>query len=87
MSDIATVGESQPTSVATPVTQPTSQDIVNAGIAKGGGWFGGGGLGILSGLPNYALIGVGVVLAVGALLISTKETAITVVNRASGALS
>jgi hypothetical protein len=76
------------------VTQQQSYaDIVNAGIAKGGGWFGSGGLptgavsGLFSGLPNYALVGVGIVLAVGALLISTKQTAITVVTKAQEAIA
>lgn len=87
--EVGTIGEATPTSVTTPPTQPLiSQQIVNAGIAKGGGWFGTGGLpSILSGLPNIALIAGGAVLVIGALLISTKDQSITVVSRLAEAVA
>lgn len=83
MSDPGTVGEAQPTSVSTPVTYPTAADIVNAGIAKGGGWFGSGGItsGLLSFAADPALVIIGVVLAVGALLISQKQTVVQLASK------
>lgn len=78
--EMGSVGSASPTSVITPVTPTplTSSQIVAAGVAKGGGWFGSGGLpSILTGLPNIALIAIGAVLIVGALLISQKQTVVT----------
>lgn len=83
-SELGTVGSSSPTSVVTPVTSTplTSSQIVAAGVAKGGGWFGSGGLpSVLSGLPNIALIAVGAILVVGALLISQKQIVIPAAAR------
>lgn len=74
--EMGSIGSSSPASVTTPVTSTplTSSQIVAAGVAKGGGWFGSGGLpSILNGLPNIALIAVGSILVVGALLISQKQ--------------
>lgn len=84
--EMGSVGSASPTSVVTPVTPTplTSSQIVAAGVAKGGGWFGSGGLtGIFSGLPNIALIAVGSVLIIGALLISQKQTVVTTASVAA----
>jgi hypothetical protein len=80
--EMGSVGTAEPTATATPATGTltSSQQLVAQGVAKGGGWFGSGGLSLISGLPNYGLIAVGAILVVGALLISTKTDVIQVAS-------
>lgn len=81
--EMGSVGSASPTSVNTPTTSLSAPPLT--ALAGAGGLLGPllskltgtGGTGSSPALGNYALIAIGAVLIVGALLISQKQTVIT----------
>lgn len=86
-SEMGSVGSSSPTSVSTPsmlqtaaATALTSNTPIVSGLAS---FLTGASSAVSSKLPNYALVAVGAILILGALLISQKETVVQVASKTS----
>lgn len=80
--DTGSVVSSDPTSVSTPTMMQmaaTALGVVPGPIGSVANLFS---AGTSSALPNYALVAVGAILALGALLISSKDTVIQVATKA-----
>jgi hypothetical protein len=78
---VAPTNTTQPTSSATPATGTSNPQSWVSGLLDSLNPLSG----LTSGLGNIALIAVGVVLALGALLISQKETVVQVASTAAKA--
>ena len=78
---VAPSNTTQPTSIATPPTGTSNPQNWVTGLLDSLNPLSG----LTSGLGNFALITVGVVLALGALLISQKETVVQVASTAAKA--
>lgn len=82
--EVGNVGEAAPTSVSTPTmlqTAGTAFSVIPGPVGTIASLFSASGA--VSNLPNYALVAVGAILALGALLISSKETVIQVASTAA----